>query len=104
MFITTPNYRGFWPLLEWFMDRTGAAPQMADEQHIAHYNRRKLRRLLETAGFRTLQLRTFSTFAPFLAFWTRFADFSNSLECRLNLPFGNILMTVVEKTSYDEEA
>jgi 2-polyprenyl-3-methyl-5-hydroxy-6-metoxy-1,4-benzoquinol methylase len=99
LFVTTPNYRGLWPLLEWFMDKTGAAPQMADEQHVAHYNRRKLRNMLETAGFQVVQLRTFSTFAPFLAFWLRLADFANAIECRLNLPFGNIIMVVAEKVA-----
>jgi 2-polyprenyl-3-methyl-5-hydroxy-6-metoxy-1,4-benzoquinol methylase len=98
-FLTTPNYRGVWPLLEFTMDKLRLAPQMAEEQHVVRYNRKRLRHLLERANFAIVALRSFSTFAPFCAFFPKLADWLDSIELRYDLPFGNVLLAVAEKKS-----
>jgi len=34
VFLTTPNYRSLWPLIEWSMDKLGLAPPLAEHQHV----------------------------------------------------------------------
>ena len=98
LLITTPNYAGTWPLIEFVMDRLRLAPQLDEAQHVTHYTHRRLRRVLEQAGWRVDRIGTFSTFSPFLSpiSWqlaTRVAE----LEDRLALPFGNILLAIGRK-------
>jgi 2-polyprenyl-3-methyl-5-hydroxy-6-metoxy-1,4-benzoquinol methylase len=38
LYLTTPNGRSMWPLIEWLMDTLHLAPQMADYQHLARYS------------------------------------------------------------------
>jgi 2-polyprenyl-3-methyl-5-hydroxy-6-metoxy-1,4-benzoquinol methylase len=97
LFLTTPNYRGLWPVVEFTMDKLRLAPQMAGEQHVAHYSRKRLKQTLEKAGFIVRTLRSFSTFAPFFAFWPSVAKRLDTFELRHDLPFGNILLAVAEK-------
>jgi 2-polyprenyl-3-methyl-5-hydroxy-6-metoxy-1,4-benzoquinol methylase len=97
MLITTPNYRGFWPFVEFLIDSLNLAPRMGDDQHVTHYNRFRLRELLTSIGFSVRTLRTFSTFAPFFAHFPRLANWIEILERRINLPFGNILIAVAYK-------
>src|SRR6476661_7505178 len=46
LLITTPNYRSFWPLMEWTVDRLNMAPKMAGEQHISRFQPSTLKSLL----------------------------------------------------------
>ena len=92
LLMTTPNYRGLWPMVEWASDRFGSNHVMREGRHINFYHRARLRESLERAGFEVERLRTFSTFAPFTAV------VSYSLAKRLgrwergwDFPFGNIL-------------
>lgn len=96
--ITTPNYRGLWPLVEWGLDRFSNAATMDAEQHVTHFNRRLLRRVCEDAGFEVPALRTYSTFAPFAAaVSTSLAERLERTERAVDLPFGNLLVGVLQK-------
>ena len=46
LLITTPNYRSFWPFMEWAVDRMNMAPKMAGEQHISRFHLSSLRKML----------------------------------------------------------
>ncbi|HEX6903579.1 MAG TPA: methyltransferase domain-containing protein [Thermoanaerobaculia bacterium] len=63
--LTTPNYRSFWPLLEWLVSKIG--PVDYREQHINPFDRGRLRREAERAGFVDVRCQTFFVIAPFLA-------------------------------------
>jgi 2-polyprenyl-3-methyl-5-hydroxy-6-metoxy-1,4-benzoquinol methylase len=95
LLLTTPNYRGLWPLVEWGADRFSEVAQMGGLQHITHYHRGRLQRLLAEEGFEVVRVRTFSTFAPFVAaLSTGMADRVDALERKVDLPFGNLLAVV----------
>jgi 2-polyprenyl-3-methyl-5-hydroxy-6-metoxy-1,4-benzoquinol methylase len=96
--ITTPNYRGLWPIVEWALDRFSGAATMDAEQHVTHFNRRLLRQVCEDAGFEVRALRTYSTFAPFAAgVSTSLAERLERVERLVDLPFGNLLVGVLRK-------
>lgn len=63
--LTTPNYRSLWPALEWMVSKLG--PVDYREQHINPFDRRRLRREAERAGFVDVRCQTFFVIAPFLA-------------------------------------
>ncbi len=67
LFITTPNYRSLWPLIEWAMDRLAVAPTMDREQHVEHYTKGRLSSLLAQAGYEVDHMATFLFAAPWLS-------------------------------------
>jgi glycosyltransferase involved in cell wall biosynthesis len=67
LLVTTPNYRSYWPLLEWLIDRFGGAAEMGGVQHISRFHARSLRRALHAAGFRVLELGSVYHVSPFVA-------------------------------------
>ena len=96
LLITTPNYRGTWPVVEWLTDRLGSAAHMDQDQHITHFHRAMLRRFLEKAGFEVELLTTYSTFAPFSAALSwKLASWLDRVE--RGLPFGNLLVAVARR-------
>lgn len=98
LLITTPNYRGLWPLIEWGVDRFSQAAKMDGEQHVTHFHRALLLEFLQKAGFEVERACTYSTFAPFLAAGSRkLAERMEQLERRVDLPFGNLLVAVARK-------
>lgn len=95
LLVTTPNYRGLWPAVEWAADRFGSVAKMDQDQHVTRFDRRMLRAFLEEAGFEVSELRTYSTFAPFAAAVSgRISRRIDRLERRVDLPFGNLLAAV----------
>ena len=67
LFITTPNARSGWPLIEWTLDRLALVPTLDEAQHLTLFTRRSLRRALTTAGWNIQDLGTFNGIAPFVA-------------------------------------
>lgn len=61
LIVTTPNYKGFWPILEKLTDRLFGTKYHA--QHIAKYNRSTLYSLLTTADFRVQSIETILDFS-----------------------------------------
>ena len=96
--LTTPNFRGVWPVLEKTLDLLRLVPHLDGDQHVTHFHRARLREMLEQTGWRVERLSTFSTFAPFVsaASWS-LAERVSALEDRLDLPFGSILFAKVTR-------
>ena len=98
IFLTTPNYRGLWPLVEWVADRSRKVAHMEDDQHVTHYHRGMLARCVRDAGFDAVRYGTFCTFAPFSSklSWG-LAERLAGLESRIQLPFGNLIWLTARK-------
>ena len=98
LLVTTPNYRGAWPLIEWAADRTSSVAKMDADQHITRFHRRSLEDAIKGAGFRVVRSTTYCTVAPFLApLSERLCSWTAQREQSANLPFGNLLAVVAEK-------
>jgi 2-polyprenyl-3-methyl-5-hydroxy-6-metoxy-1,4-benzoquinol methylase len=67
LFLTTPNYRSLWPIIEWFLDRSGLVAKMDEAQHVTHFAKRKLAAMCEDAGWSVSHIGTFNGIAPFVA-------------------------------------
>lgn len=65
LLLTTPDYGGAWPALEWLLNRV--SPVTYEDQHITHYTRASLKHFLEQAGFRDVRVERYLFLAPFLA-------------------------------------
>ena len=70
LLITTPNYKGFWPILEWLIDTFAVSPRMAkmaNEHHIAKFSPKSLGEILTRSGFAVDRLGSFDFVSPFVA-------------------------------------
>jgi 2-polyprenyl-3-methyl-5-hydroxy-6-metoxy-1,4-benzoquinol methylase len=67
LFLTTPNYRSAWPLIERILDRYSLVAKLDEAQHVTHFTKRKLGIVSERAGWKVAQIGTFNGFAPFVA-------------------------------------
>src|SRR5215212_10900669 len=67
LLITTPNYRSFWPLMEWAVDRMNMAPKMAGEQHVSRFHPSSLKRILLEAGLEMQYSGSIYNLSPFLS-------------------------------------
>lgn len=67
LFITTPNARSPWPLIEWLLDRSGLVPTLDEAQHLQLFSRRSLADACMAAGWRVDEIGAFHGAAPFLA-------------------------------------
>jgi len=90
--LTTPNYAGTWPVLEWILDHTSFVPHMHDDQHVSRWTRDSLASVLVRSGFDIERSGTYCTIAPFSALLgTGVADKLFDFELRHDLRFGNLL-------------
>jgi 2-polyprenyl-3-methyl-5-hydroxy-6-metoxy-1,4-benzoquinol methylase len=98
VFLTTPNYRSPWPLLERAMDGLGLAPHMEGEQHVSHPTPRFLRALAAGSGFEVVRQGRFAGVAPFAAALSwRLAEGLDRLEDRAGCPLGSLLYALWRK-------
>ena len=67
LFITTPNARSAWPLIEWTLDRLALVPTLDQAQHLTLFTRALLRSALAAGGWRIEEMGTFNGIAPFVA-------------------------------------
>jgi ubiquinone/menaquinone biosynthesis C-methylase UbiE len=67
LLITTPNYRSFWPFMEWAVDRLNMAPKMAGEQHISRFYPASLKSLLVESGLNIEYAGSIYNLSPFLS-------------------------------------
>lgn len=67
LFVTTPNARSAWPLIEWTLDRLQLVPTLDEAQHLTAFTRPSLARAMNAAGWRVEEMGTFNGVAPFLA-------------------------------------
>ena len=98
LLVTTPNYRGVWPALEWLADRSGKVPHLEGDQHVTQFSAARLRKVLTDAGFEVYEQGTFCTLAPFASTLSEaLADRILKLELRANLRFGALLYAVARR-------
>jgi SAM-dependent methyltransferase len=71
LLITTPNYRSFWPVMEWAVDRLNMAPKMAGEQHISRFHPASLQKMLVESGFHLDYAGSIYTLSPFLSLFSQ---------------------------------
>jgi 2-polyprenyl-3-methyl-5-hydroxy-6-metoxy-1,4-benzoquinol methylase len=67
LFLTTPNYRSAWPLIEWLLDKFALVATLDEAQHVTRFTKGKLRAILSRAGWRVRHVGSFNGVAPFLA-------------------------------------
>jgi len=67
LFVTTPNVRSPWPVIEWLLDRSGLVPTLDEAQHLTLFSAGTLRASCERMGWTVEELGTFNGLAPFLA-------------------------------------
>jgi len=95
LLITTPNYRSFWPLMEWIVDRTNMTPKMAAEQHISQFNPTSLRSLLSECRLGIEYFGTIYNLSPFLSLVSpKQAERQLSREMESQSSLGMILVAV----------
>jgi ubiquinone/menaquinone biosynthesis C-methylase UbiE len=96
--VSTPDYGGVWPVVEWLLNRVGDVSY--EDQHINKFNKRRLRAALETAGFKNIDVRSYLFAAPFAAAlgW-RFADFVESLEPKFIVDHMGLLLIATAEAS-----
>ncbi len=94
--IVTPNYGGFWPVIEKAVDRFTSIPHLEDIQHITKFDKALLHDLFAANGFATRKISTFNTFS-YIAPVRSLSTWAAKKEVSLALPFGNLLLGVFEK-------
>jgi SAM-dependent methyltransferase len=67
LLVTTPNYRSFWPIMEWTVDRLNMAPKMGGEQHISKFYPSTLHSLMTESGLGVEYAGTIYGVSPFLS-------------------------------------
>lgn len=67
LLITTPNYRSFWPVMEWLVDRLNMAPKMGGEQHISRFHSSSLKSMLLGLGLEIQYSGSIYGLSPFLS-------------------------------------
>ena len=98
LLITTPNYRSFWPLMEWTVDRLNMAPKMAGEQHISRFHPSSLKRLLIESGLHLEYAGSIYNLSPFLSLISpKTAKRQLQRELDGHSAFGMILVAVAMK-------
>src|SRR5215212_4445262 len=98
LLITTPNYRSFWPLMEWVVDRLNMAPKMAGEQHISRFHPASLKRLLIQSRLTLEYAGSVYNLSPFLALvFPELAKRQLQRELDSHSVFGMILVAVAVK-------
>jgi ubiquinone/menaquinone biosynthesis C-methylase UbiE len=98
LYLTTPNYRSLWPLVERILDAMSLVPPLEDEQHVQRFTRRLLADHLEESGFRLKRCSSLFVLSPFVApISARIADTIFDLERRLELLPGMLLTAVCTK-------
>ena len=98
LLITTPNYRSFWPIMEWAVDRLNMAPKMAGEQHISRFDPSSLKSLLLDAGLNIAYAGSIYNLSPFLALVSaERAGIQLQRELKSQSALGMILVAVAVK-------
>lgn len=100
IFLTTPNYNSYWPVIEWAMGRFTNAARMDEMQHVAHYTKKRLIKAVEAAELELVSLSSMCFAAPWVS------PFSHSLavkieELEIRTPFlpSAILVAIARKNT-----
>ena len=91
LILTTPNYRSIWPILEFIVSLVTKENYL--KQHITHYNRNSLERMMLENGFVNVKVESYIFLSPFFAYLSN--DLSNwlfKLENKYIKRWGNLLI------------
>jgi len=69
LYLTTPNYRSFWPIAELIWDTIGKGRDYR-KQHVSKFNAMQLKGALRFSQFRIEELRSLFLFTPFIALFS----------------------------------
>jgi ubiquinone/menaquinone biosynthesis C-methylase UbiE len=95
LLLTTPNYRSYWPVLEYLIDHFGGAAEMGGKQHLTHFSAHRLRTSLEANGFTVVQQGSVYHLSPFLSpLFSRLAESLFGWEVRKGGNLGPILFAL----------
>jgi len=95
-YLTTPNYRSLWPVIEKVLDISSLTPQMAGTQHIYPFDHRKLLDLIK--NWRMELITTFYLFSPFLSLVSeKKASWLLKQEYKAKTNYGMLLTCLVRK-------
>ncbi len=98
--ITTPNYKSHWVMLEWLIDVLRLTPPLASGQHVSHYDRASLARVIAGAGWRVAHTGSFNLVAPFAgAVSSAAGDWLVRVEARRGGGAGALLYAICEAGS-----
>jgi len=98
VFLTTPNYCSFWPLIERLIDLFNLAPPLVEHQHVTFYNKARLRKLCEGSGFVVERMASACFVAPWLApLGERLAMKADAVESRIGWLPGSVLVCVLSR-------
>ena len=93
--VTTPNYKGVWPAIEWTLDSLKLVPHLDGDQHVTPFDADRLSGSLERAGWSMEFMTTFSTIAPWVSMLSwGLARKVAAAEDRMKLRWGSILFAV----------
>lgn len=102
VFLTTPNYKSVWPIIEWLMDKLGLSPPLIEHQHVEFYDKDKLENLCLRSGFDIELITTTCFIAPWIApFGWSLAGKIDYLESKLPFYLGSILVFVITKPGHN---
>ncbi len=98
LLVTTPNYAGLWPAVEWLLDAFRLAPPLRGQQHVARFTPDRLERALAAADLAIARSGRFCGLAPFVApFSWPLAERLDAAEWRAGQPFGNLLFALARR-------
>lgn len=102
VFLTTPNYKSMWPIIEWLMDKWKLSPPLSNHQHVTFFNKGSLKKICIQSGFDVEFITTTCLIAPWIATfnWT-IAKEINSLESKFPFPLGSILVFIIKKMEHN---
>tara|TARA_Y200000002_G_C22650047_1_gene650947 strand:+ start:274 stop:984 length:711 start_codon:yes stop_codon:yes gene_type:complete len=97
IYITTPNYLSFWPILEFFLNKISKISY--EHQHISKFNFLNINKIIDNNKFSIIKKNSFIYLSPFTAVFSfKFSIFFSKLEKILSkfLP-GFLLFIEIEK-------
>lgn len=100
IFITTPNDKSIWPLLDFFLNGIQRYIQKVPtfhERHLGHFDTKRLTRDVEKAGFKIERIGTMNAFSPFLFFLPEKTRDTLCVWESKHVSFGPLLYVVAEK-------
>jgi len=99
LLLTTPNYKSFWPVIEFMMDKFSNAPTLQNEQHITFLNKKKLLNLFTKKHWEITKCQSFLNLSPWIAAlnWN-FGKYLLNLELKNHCYFGSILFVIAKKS------
>lgn len=92
----TPNYKSFWPMIEYLFDYLSLAPKFREHQHLSKLYRSNLEKLIRTNGFKIENIYSFNLFS-FLIPNKLISQKLCLLETLIPLSLGNLIAVVFSK-------